>query len=182
MFLVAGATLMVGGIAHGSAVPVQKKTPTFKYADPFGAFRESKQGKKTTQDLDKQRLDLTKKIQEMEQQFTAAVKEFQAKASTLSESALEKEKAKMVKMERDYKAKLQESDDEMKIAMQSAQERLLREYNEAVSQYAKANNIDLVFGPGGVVYSSEKANCTKDIVANMDKSYLAKTKGQTQTT
>lgn len=79
----------------------------------------------------------------------------------------------------------QESDEDMKITMQSAQERLLREHNDAVYKFARANDIDLVFGPGGVVYASEKANCTMGVIKGMNKNYevkLAKAKGKSPST
>ncbi|MCK5632935.1 OmpH family outer membrane protein [bacterium] len=152
---------------------------TIRYVDSFAAIRTSDEGKEVAKELDSKRMELTKEIKEMEQQFTVAAKDFQAKASTLSESGKEREQKKLVKMEREYKSKLQESDEDMKITMQSVQERLLREHNDAVAKYAKTNEIDLVFGPGGVVFSSEKANCTMDVIEGMNKNFVAKSKGTT---
>lgn len=176
------------------AMAAKAKTPkkadvkfdlSIRFADPFIAFRESSEGKEVTKKLEKRRDELTGEIKEMEQMFTAAAKELQAKLPTMSESGREREQKKMVRMEREYKAKLQESDEDMKITMRGAQERLLREYTDAVSQYAKKNNIDIVFGPAGVVYSSEKADCTLEVVKNMDTNYdvkLAQSKGQASST
>lgn len=158
-----------------------KVDPTFdlsiRYVDSYTAIRESEEGKLIAKDLEKKRDELTKEIKAMEEKFAAAAKDVQAKISTMSESGREREQKNMAKMERDYKAKLEESDQEMKLAMQSAQERLLREHNDAVYKYARANNVDLIFGPGGVVYASEKANCTFDVVKNMDNTYVARNKG-----
>ena len=182
--LIVGATL-VSPICADQAKPPAKKAPTFdlsiRYVDSFAAVRESSEGQVVAKELETKRMELTKQIKELEQMFAAAAKELQAKASTLSESGREREQKKMVKMEREYKAKLQESDEDMKISMQNAQERLLREHNDAVQKYAKANDVDLIFGPGGVVFSSEKANCTMEVIKGMDKNFdikLAKTKGQ----
>lgn len=158
---------------------------SIRYVDSFAAIRDSSEGKVVAKELEKKRDELTREIKEMEQMFTAEAKDLQAKLPTLSESGREREQKKMVKMEREYKAKLQESDEDMKITMQSAQERLLREHNDAVVQYAQAGGIDLVFGPAGVVYSSEKASCTLDVVKNMDKKYevkLAQAKGRAPST
>jgi len=95
----------------------------------------------------------------------------------LSDAGREREQKKMVKMEREYKAKVQECNEDIKITMQSKQERLLRDHNDAVEKYAQANNIDLVFGPHGVVYASEKASCTLDVVAGMNKTRQLKVAG-----
>jgi Skp family chaperone for outer membrane proteins len=155
---------------------------SIRYVDSYAAIRESEEGKKIAKDLEAKRDELTKEIKALEDQFAAAAKELQAKISTLSESGREREQKNMAKMEREYKVKLGESEEEMKITMQAANERLLREHNDAVYAYAKTNAIDLVFGPGGVVYASEKANCTFDVVKNMDKTYIARTKGGTSST
>lgn len=190
------AMLTAATLMAGTAVAVENKTaqpapatnktapkadPTFdlsiRYVDSYSAIRDSEEGKKIAKDLEKKRDELTKEIKVLEDKFAAAAKELQAKASALTEAGREREQKNMTKMEREYKAKLEESDQDMKIAMQAAQERLLREHNDAVYNYAKANNVDLVFGPGGVVYASEKANCTFDVVKNMDKTYVARNKG-----
>ncbi len=188
--MLTAATLMAGtAVAEtkpAQAAPVASKTaakvdPTFdlsiRYVDSYAAIRESEEGKKIAKELEKKRDELTKEIKTMEDKFTAAAKELSAKASTLTESGREREQKNMTKMEREYKAKLEESDQDMKITMQAAQERLLREHNDAVFNYARVNNVDLVFGPGGVVYASEKANCTFDVVKNMDKTYVARNNG-----
>ncbi len=154
---------------------------TIRYVDSFAAIRESDEGKSVAKELEAKRAELTKDIKEMEKKFAAAAKEFQTKATMMSELAREKEQKQLVKMEREYKAKLQESDEDMKITMQSAQERLLREHHNSVFKYAKKNDVDLVIGPGGVVFASEKASCTLDVIEGMNKNYqvkLAKAQGK----
>jgi len=152
--------------------PKKKSNPeldlTIRYVDSFAAIRESQEGMVVGKELEKKRDELTAEIKKLEQEFSVAAKEFQAKASTLSESGREREQKKIVRLEREYKTKVQEADEDMKITMQSKQERVLREHQEAVQLYAQANDIDLVFGPGGILYASEKANCTKEVIAKMD--------------
>ena len=74
----------------------------------------------------------TSHLKGLEQKFTALAKEFQVKASTMSEVGRAREQKDLAKMEREYKGKLQESEEDMKISMQMGQERLFREHNQAV--------------------------------------------------
>ena len=150
---------------------------------PLSGFIELKydEGKKIGQQVEAKRNKAVAKLKEKEQEYVDAAKEFKAKAATMSEDARIKAQKKLTKMERTYKADLQEIEEELKIAMHQAQEKLVREHNDAVYEYARANNVDIVFGPGGVVYASEKAKCTGDVVKNMNKNYsqkLARAKGK----
>ena len=54
---------------------------------------------------------------------------------------------------------------------------MIRELNNTVNKYAKAHNVDIVFGPQGVVYASEKASCTSDIISGMNKKRQLKIAG-----
>jgi len=145
-----------------------------EYVDSYAVIRESKEGQEFAKEMESKRIDLGKELKELEQKFTMSAKGFQTKASTMSEVGRAREQKDLAKMEREYKGKLQESEEDMKISMQMGQERLFREHNQAVFDYAKSNSIDLVFGPGGVIYASEKANCTFDIVDGMNKNYEIK--------
>jgi len=174
------STALLSSIALCGAQKKNSQDLVIRYVDSYAALSSSEDGKEFAKNLEKKRAELTVEIKKLEQEYAAAAKEFQAKASTLSESGREREQKKMVRLEREYKTKLQESEEDMKITMQSKQERLFREHQEAVQQYAKANDIDVVFGPGGILYASEKANCTNEVVAKMDdnrKVKLAKAKG-----
>jgi len=160
------ATLLVATALLSSGTFCQQLVT--RYVDSYDALQKSKGGQEVSKQLEKKRNDLGAEIKKLEEEFAASAKEFQAKASTLSESGREREQKKIVRLEREYKAKLQEAEEDMKITMQSKQERLFREHQEAVRQYAVANNIDIVFSPGGILYASENASCTKEVVAKMD--------------
>lgn len=145
-----------------------------EYVDSFAAIRGVEEGQEFAKELEVKRIELGQDLKLLEETLTASAKEFQTKASTMSETGRAREQKTLVKLEREYKAKLQESEEDMKITMQMGQERLLREHNDAVFKYAKANDVDLIFGPGGVVFASEKANCTLNIIEGMNKSYEIK--------
>ncbi len=172
-------------LADGTIKTVKTDAPTFdlsiRYVDTYAVMGQSEEGKKIGQQVEAKRNKAVAKLKEKEQEYVDAAKEFKAKAATMSEDARIKAQKKLTKMERTYKADLQEIEEELKIAMHQAQEKLVREHNDAVYEYARANNVDIVFGPGGVVYASEKAKCTGDVVKNMNKNYsqkLARAKGK----
>jgi Skp family chaperone for outer membrane proteins len=100
-------------------------------------------------------------------------KEFQEKASMMSEDAREKEQKRLVKMERDFKIKAQEYEEDFKVSMQKATEKLSKEVDDAVYQYARSNKIDVVVDKwtGRVIYSSQENEPTGEIVALMNQSH-----------
>jgi len=166
-------TALISSLALAGAAKKVETDLEIRFLD-FSKISESKGGQLVAKELQEKQEVLTKEIKQLEQEFSVAAKEFQAKAATLSEAGRERGQKKLVRLEREYKAKLQEAEEDLKIAMQTRQERLLRDCKEAVDQYAKANDVDLVFGPAGVIYASEKAGCTNDVVALMDKNHETK--------
>ncbi len=143
---------------------------TIRFVDSFDAMRACHAGKEAQKSLEKTRGVLTKDIQKEEQKIALSVKEFQSKSTTISDMAREKEEKVLRKMEVDYKSKVQESEYEMKLAMQKSTEELTQDLEEAVKVVAERDKLDAVVDTmtGRVLYASNKVNVTNNIISQMD--------------
>lgn len=144
--------------------------------DRFESVRDSETGKQENKLLEEKRNDLTVGVQKEEQAYVQAATEFKKKASVMNDAAREVEQNKLVKLERNYKTKVQESDEEFKRAMNKASERLFKEVQEAVAEVAQEEKVDLMIdaATGQVVYASERAQVTNKITNRMNKLALKK--------
>ena len=143
---------------------------TLRYFNSIDCMRSSKKGQQETQAIEIQRQQMTMEIKRMQEEITTFAKDLQQQAAALSDTARDKKQQEIVKMNRDYENKLKDCDEQLKLAMQQVTDRLSRDVEVAVSEYAQANDIDVMADSitGRVVYVSERAQCTRDIIALMD--------------
>ncbi len=146
------------------------------FVDTFQVMGTSQQGQKARKDLEKKREELSNGIQKDEEKIKQAMVEYKSKATTLSEEARGKEEKKLIKMERDYKNNIQESEDELKIDMQKKTELLARESDEGIIKMAQQENLDVVFDKmtGRAVYVSNEFDFTSKAINVVDKNYEVK--------
>lgn len=135
--------------------------------------KETKEGININNELMGKYKTAVEGAQKQERELGEAVKKFKAEESMLSPAAREERQKGLTKMERDYKNKAQESQEELNLAAQKAQEKLGAEIVEAATKMAQAQGLDLVFDKesGRVLYSSEKADYTLQMVQLMDEKY-----------
>jgi len=81
-----------------------------------------------------------------------------------------------MKMDREYKNKIQESEEELKIDMQKKTENLARNVDKAVIEIAKEEKLDAVVDKvtGRVIYVDEKFDFTAQVKGEMNKQYEIK--------
>lgn len=150
-----------------------KKNLNVAYVDSLHAMRDSKAGQIVTTELEAKRKKMAEELQKCERQFTQDFKEFQEKASTMSEDAREKDQKRLAKLERDFKIKAQEFEEELKLEMQKATEKLSKELDDAVYEYARASNFDVVVDrvTGRVIYSAADQEPTEHVMCIMNKNH-----------
>jgi Skp family chaperone for outer membrane proteins len=146
-----------------------------RFIDTFAAMRESTEGTKVADTIEKKREGIAKQLDADGKKLEAADKEVRAKMSTMSKEAINKEEARLTKMQRDLKAKVDDGQETLKLDMQQATERLAHEVEKAVDVYAKAEKPDAIIDKttGRVVYTSGKADITDIIKKQMDANYAA---------
>lgn len=115
-------------------------------------------------------------LQEEAKKLEKAKADYIAKASTMSESALKNEEAKLTKMDRDLKYLASEKEEALKRDMQAATEILAHELEMAVAQLAENNKLDIVFDKmtGRIIYVSDKFDYTAETIAEVNKNYEVK--------
>lgn len=144
--------------------------------DRFESVRDSETGKLENTQLKQKQEDLMVGVEKEKQAYVDAATDFNKKASIMNDTARETEQKKLVKLERNYKTKVEESDVEFKLAMNKASERLFKEVQEAVAEVAMEEGVDLMIdaATGQVVYASDRAQVTKKITNRMNKLALKK--------
>jgi Skp family chaperone for outer membrane proteins len=169
----------------GTAMAVESKlnTPSVKattdlkirFIDTFAAMRESTEGVKVADTIEKQRDGIAKQIEANGKKLEARDKEVRAKMSTMSKEALNKEEVALTKMKRDLENQVRDGEETLKLSMQQATENLARKVEKAVDAYAKAEQPDAIIDKttGRVVYTSGKADITDMITAQMNAEYAA---------
>jgi len=144
-----------------------------RFIDTFAAMRESTEGVKIAETIEKQRESIAKQLEADGKKLEVKDKEVRAKMSTMSKEALNKEEATMTKMKRDLENKVRDGEETLKLAMQQATESLAHKVEKAVDAYAKTEQPDAIIDKttGRVVYTSGKADITDLIKDNMNTEY-----------
>jgi len=159
----------------GSLVAAETCDLKIRFIDTFAAMRESNEGAKVAETIEKKREGIAKQLDADGKKLEAKDKEVRSKMSTMSKEALNKEEAVVTKMQRDLKAKVEDSQETLKLDMQQATENLAHKVEKAVDAYAKAEKPDAIIDKttGRVVYTSGKADITDIIKKQMDADYAA---------
>ena len=150
---------------------------TIRYVDSMQAMSTSAEGMQIQKELDAKRTEWTKGLEAQAQRLQKEFKEFQDKASMMSEAARDKEEQRLLDEKRQYEAATKSREEDFKIAMNKAMSKLGDSIRKATEKMAIAQGIDVVvdFPSGNVIYVSDKAKCTTDIVTAMNSDYGKKT-------
>lgn len=159
----------------GSLVAAETCDVKIRFIDTFAAMRESTEGAKVAETIEKKREGIAKQLEADGKKLEAADKEVRAKMSTLSKEAINKEEARLTKMKRDLENKVRDGEETLKLDMQQATENLAHKVEKAVDAYAKTEKPDAIIDKttGRVVYTSGKADITDVIKKQMDADYAA---------
>lgn len=143
------------------------------------AISESKLGKEIYQQIEVRRQQCAADLKSKKDSYDQKAKNYQAKSTTLSVAAREKEEQELVRMQREFENKAKEYDDELKLSMRQGQERVYREVQDAVYTYGRGNSFDLVVDIATgqhFVINADKVAGTTSIVQAMDSSFDKATK------
>jgi len=143
------------------------------------AISESKLGKEIYQEIETRRQQCAADLKSKKDAYDQKARNYQAKSTTLSVAAREKEEQELIKMQREFENKAKEYDDELKLSMRQGQERVYREVQDAVYKYGRDNNCDVVVDVATgqhFVINADKVAGTNSIVQAMNTSYDANIK------
>ncbi len=132
-----------------------------------------KKGAEISTEIEKKRQKLAEAIKKEEQKVAQAMTDYKSKEATMSPAARNNQESQIVKMRRDYEALVKSSEEDLKLAMSHATEELSADVEKTVAEIAKAKGYDVVVDTysGRVVFASDKAMITNDLVNAMDKKY-----------
>lgn len=142
-----------------------------RFVDSFKVMRECKAGQEANDKLQKQREDLTKKIQSKEAEIKAEIADYQAKAPTLSEEKREGIEKSLVKKQRAYETMLQESEEELKLSMQKLTQRIAQDVEVAVKEIGASIDCDALVDTqtGRVLWVKPNVDVTAQVTKCVDK-------------
>lgn len=144
-----------------------------KVVESFTSMGDCERGQLEKQDIQSERDLSMKEVQEESKNFEKAKSDYIAKSTTMSDVAREKEEKKLIKMERDLKNLVAEKEEELKLAMQLATERLAQDLELSIARLAQNENIDIVIDKmtGRAIYVSPSFDITQKAIEEMNKTY-----------
>ncbi|HWY34726.1 MAG TPA: OmpH family outer membrane protein, partial [Nitrosopumilaceae archaeon] len=142
----------------------------------FTVMGEGDSGQVFRKEIEAKRDLATETIQEESKKIEKARAEYVNKATTMTDSAREKEEKKLLKMERDIKNMVTEKEEELKLDMQIATEKLVQELEVAVVELAQQENIDVVFDKmtGRAIYVSKDFDWTDKVIKRVNENHQVK--------
>ncbi|MBS1987115.1 OmpH family outer membrane protein [Candidatus Dependentiae bacterium] len=165
--------LTVGLVASSLYADESEHVIKIRVINSAEVMQVSEVGKQEGEKMKALEKGLREGIDKKQQQVRKAEADLQAKASTLSPAAADKEKNKLLAMGLELETLAKTSEAEFKDAYQRAAETLFNETRQAVMEVAKQQDLDLVFdgNTGQLMYASDNALITNDIVKAMDKNF-----------
>jgi len=145
------------------------------FIDSFEAMGKCSPGQVCSVRLENLRKQLSEALGKDQQNIEQKIKDFQAKAPTMSEVSRTAEEKNFRQLEANYKVKLQESELEMKSTIQKETENLAVEMREAVAEICKGQNIIVIDkATGQVIYSPDNLDITQVVIETMNTKHNEK--------
>ncbi len=146
------------------------------FVETFTVMGEGEPGQIERKNIEGKRDLATQEIQEESKRFEKAKNEYMSKATMMSDSAREKEEKKLMKMERDIKNLVTEKEEELKMDMQLATEKLAQDMESVVIELAQQEDIDIVFDKmtGRAIYVSADFDITDKVIKRVNEKHHVK--------
>jgi len=175
------ASLMGLSLAVGTTFAVESNNKgkdvdlKIRFVNSIELMRDTEEGKKISLELQETYKKLAEEVQELNKKLEAAAAEYKKKESMLSDSAKETEQKKLMRMQRELEIKAKEAEEEYKLAMQKANDRISKEIIAVAEEIAKEDNLDAIIDKdsGRVLYVADKADHTAKIKDRMNKKFSA---------
>jgi len=168
------AMLLIAPVISAESKDSEVKTGYFNSA---AIVSQSKVGKETFDAIEQKRTGFAAEFKILNESYENHVRNLQAKSSTLSVAARQKAEQEAMRMKRELEGKAREYEEELKLAMNQAQDKLFKELSDAVYECGRKEGNDIMVDVAtGRVYliNPDKVASTTDIVKSMDKNYDVK--------
>lgn len=148
------------------ATPANAQAVNILTVDYSRAIQEIDEGKAAKDRLDKMYEGRKAEIQNAEAELEALTKEYQAKASVLSEQARQEFEQRIYTKQMEYQQLYANADAEFQQAYMSSMERLMKGLAEVAGTIGKERNADLVLetSQGSVLYAKPGLDITDEVI------------------
>ena len=144
-----------------------------KYFSASDAVRKAKVGKAVSDEMENKRVGYEEDFKKDEAAYTKKIKDLQTKAPTMSDSAKHSAEESLMKMKRDIENKAKGYDEDLKLAMNQAQEKISKYLFEAAKKAGIEEGATLLHDVDrDIVINPDKiSGFTNKIVKHMDSAY-----------
>lgn len=158
------------------ASPDVKIDARIMFVETFAVMGDSETGMVARKEIEAKSDLASQEVQIKSKDFEKAKNEYVTKATTMSDAAREKEEKNLIKKERDLKNFVTEKQEELKLDMQMATEKLAHEMEAAVIELAQQDNIDVVFDKmtGRAIYVSQTFDFTDKVIERVNEKHHLK--------
>ncbi|WP_456432859.1 OmpH family outer membrane protein [Thermosulfuriphilus sp.] len=135
--------------------------------------KESKAGQSALKKLNQKFATLQKELKAKEEELKRFKNDLEKKAPLLSPEARQEKERQYQKMLREYKAKREDAEFEIRQAEQKALEPIMKDLRGIVFDYAQKEGFDLIVEKNmpGVYFASDKIDITRKIIELYDQKF-----------
>lgn len=143
------------------------------YVDAFKIMQESKFGVQTGEELMATNKKWSEEIAAKGREIEQDMMNYEKKKHTMGEESRIREENRLKKAQIDYKAHVEEKNQEFQRQQQKATEAILAQVKDAAAEVARVEKLDVVIDKttGQVLWNSTKADLSDKIIASMDKKF-----------
>ena len=134
-------------------------------------IRESKEGQKVSQILQKKKDDLQKKLDKKQREILELRKELDKQSMMLSMDAQEGKKRTIERRTRELEYLYKDLNEELVRLQEKEKQRIFKELEEIIKKIGSEENYTLIMAKraGGVMYSTESIDITDQVIKAYDK-------------
>lgn len=153
------------GIWATSASATETKIGYVDIKSAMESTQAYSQGLKRLQALESKK---TKQLETMRNRITDLDKELQMQAMSMSNGSKMAKEQEMTQLKKEFDRELQDASDELKGEKRKLDQVLVGKFYEAVREYGKTNNFDIILPKSATVYTSGSQDITADITKILD--------------
>jgi outer membrane protein len=126
---------------------------------------KSSEGKKVQDAIKHKGEELGKSLQRQEQEIGKAMEDFRKQAGVMKEEAKKQRQEELTKRAGEFQRKVQDADKQMALLEQKEMEPLLKKLEQAVTEVAKENKLDMVLDKrrSGLMFMSPSLDITDKV-------------------
>ncbi|MCF6223507.1 MAG: OmpH family outer membrane protein [Flavobacteriaceae bacterium] len=147
------------------------------YVDVEEILKEYEGSKEAEKEMKLQSEKIATELDQLAKSFQQKVQEYQSNTKNLSEKAKKEKEQALMQEQQMIQQRQQMAQQQMQSEGQKKMEKINKEIDTFIEDYAKSNGISFILGTSNqtksVLYGEEKLNITDDIVTALNGNYVA---------